>query len=279
MSVRLTIAETGRFKLDGGAMFGVVPKSIWSGINPPDSNNMCTWAMRCLLAEDGDKLILIDTGIGDKQSDKFFSYYFLSGDNSIVNAVQNAGYSINEVTDVILTHLHFDHVGGAVRFRKDKEFYEPTFPNATYHTHAKHWEHANNPNPREKASFLVENFECLKSSGQLTFSDELTSIGNHISLKVVNGHTESMFVPRIETKDDVLYYCADLIPSQGHMKVNYVMAYDIEPLKSMEERGSFLEQAYRENARLFFEHDPEIAAVSIKKNNRDQVVINEEFRF
>lgn len=279
MSVKLSIIETGKFKLDGGAMFGVVPKSIWSGINPPDSNNMCTWSMRCLLVEDGDKLILIDTGIGDKQSEKFFSYYFLSGDNSIVNAVQKAGYRIEEVTDVVLTHLHFDHVGGAVIYDKAKEFYKPTFPNARYHTHTKHWEHANNPNPREKASFLKENVTSLESSGQLVFSDELSIISKHVTLNVVSGHTESMFIPKIQMLDDILYFCADLIPSQGHMKVNYVMAYDIEPLKSMQERASFLEKAHQENARLFFEHDPDIAAVSVKKNNRNQVVIDEEFRF
>jgi glyoxylase-like metal-dependent hydrolase (beta-lactamase superfamily II) len=277
--MKLTVLETGRFKLDGGAMFGVVPKSIWHKLNPADSNNMCTWAMRCLLVEDGDRLILIDTGIGDKQSDKFFGYYLLSGDNSIVSAITKAGYTPNEVTDVILTHLHFDHVGGAVQYNRAKEFYEPTFPNATYHTHIKHWDHANNPNPREKASFLVENFACLESSGQLHFSDELSSIGNHVTLSVVNGHTESMFIPRIQAGEDIIYYCADLIPSKGHMKVNYVMAYDIEPLKSMEERYNFLEHAYGENARLFFEHDPETTAVSITRNNRNQVVIGEEFRF
>ena len=277
--MKLSVLETGRFKLDGGAMFGVVPKSIWSNINPPDSNNMCSWAMRCLLVEDEERLILIDTGIGDKQSEKFFGYYSLSGDNSIVNAVVDAGYTPEEVTDVILTHLHFDHVGGAVKYNKAKEFYEPTFPNATYHTHLKHWNHANNPNPREKASFLVENFACLESSGQLKFSDEFTNLGNHITLNAVNGHTESMFIPRIKMGDDILYFCADLIPSKGHMKVNYVMAYDIEPLKSMQERAAFLEIAHRENARLFFEHDPETAAVSIKRNNRNQVVIDQEFKF
>lgn len=277
--MKISILETGRFKLDGGAMFGVVPKSIWSKINPPDANNMCTWAMRCLLIEEGDSLILIDTGIGDKQSDKFFSYYYLSGDNSIVNAIVNAGYTPAEVTDVILTHLHFDHVGGAVTYNRAKEFYEPTFPNAKYHTHLKHWQHANNPNPREKASFLIENFECLESSGQLSFADENTQIGMNISLKVVSGHTESMFIPRIQVGDDLIYYCADLIPSQGHMKVNYVMAYDIEPLKSMDERAEFLKMAHKENAKLFFEHDPEIAAVSITENNRGSIVIDKEYRF
>lgn len=277
--MKLSILETGRFKLDGGAMFGVVPKSIWNNINPADANNMCTWAMRCLLIEDGDKLILIDTGIGDKQSDKFFSYYDLSGDNSILNAIAKAGYTPNEVTDVILTHLHFDHVGGAVAYNKAKDFYEPAFPNATYYSNKKHWEHANNPNPREKASFLIENFQSLESSGQLVFADENTKIGNNIGLRVVSGHTESMFIPRIQHGDDLIYYCADLIPSQGHMKVNYVMAYDIEPLKSMEERYNFLELAHADNAKLFFEHDPAIAAVNICKNNRGQVVIDEEFRF
>jgi len=277
--MKISVLETGKFKLDGGAMFGVVPKSIWHNINPADSNNMCTWAMRCLLIEDGDKLILIDTGIGDKQSDKFFSYYFLSGDNNIVKSIVDAGYAPEEITDVILTHLHFDHVGGAVKYNSSKAFYEPTFPNAKYHTHIKHWNHANNPNPREKASFLTENFSCLESSGQLQFSDELSHIGNHITLKVVDGHTESMFVPRIEMGEDIIYFCADLIPSRGHIKVNYVMSYDIAPLKSMQERYNFLEQAYGENARLFFEHDPETAAVSITRNNRNQVVIDEEFRF
>ncbi len=257
-------------------MFGVVPKSIWHNINPADSNNMCTWAMRCLLIEDGDRLILIDTGIGDKQSEKFYSYYYLSGDNSILNAVQKAGYTPSEVTDVVLTHLHFDHCGGAVIAKGSSGLYSPAFPNARYHTHKKHWQHANAPNPREKASFLKENFESLESSGQLVFNDEGSKIGDVLSLKVVSGHTESMFIPRIQLGEEVIYFCADLIPSIGHMKENYVMAYDIEPLVSMKERYSFLETAMEENARLFFEHDPETALVSLKRNNRGAVIVDEQ---
>lgn len=275
--MKLTTIETGKFKLDGGAMFGVVPKSIWNKINPADSNNMCTWAMRCLLIEDGDKLILIDTGIGDKQSDKFFSYYDLSGDNDVVSSINKAGYAAKDVTDVILTHLHFDHCGGAVSLDKTTGIYQPTFANAIYHSHQKHWAHAMQPNPREKPSFLKENFESLEKSGQLVFDDENTTIGNHIKLRVVNGHTESMFVPRIDTGKDIIYFCADLIPSIGHIKVNYVMAYDIEPLKSMEERQSFLNTALEENAKLFFEHDPELACIAIKANERGAAEMDDLF--
>jgi len=275
--MKLTTIETGKFKLDGGAMFGVVPKSIWHKINPADSNNMCTWAMRCLLIEDGDKLILIDTGIGDKQSDKFFSYYDLSGDNDVVSSINKAGYAANDVTDVILTHLHFDHCGGAVSLDKATGIYQPTFANAMYHSHQKHWAHAMQPNPREKPSFLKENFESLEKSGQLVFDDENSKIGNNIQLRVVNGHTESMFVPRIDTGNDIIYFCADLIPSIGHIKVNYVMAYDIEPLKSMEERQSFLNTALEENAKLFFEHDPELACIAIKANERGAAEMDDLF--
>jgi len=275
--MKLTTIDTGLFKLDGGAMFGVVPKSIWNKINPADTNNMCTWAMRCLIIEDGDQLILIDTGIGNKQSEKFFSFYDLSGDNNIVTSLKKAGYDTKDVTDVILTHLHFDHCGGAVSLDKESGIFKPTFPNAVYHTHAKHWAHAMQPNPREKPSFLKENFELLQQSGQLVFDDENTSIGNHIQLRVVNGHTESMFVPRIDTGKEIIYYCADLIPSLGHLKVNYVMAYDIEPLKSMAERQAFLNIAMEENAKLFFEHDPKLACISIRANDRGVAEMEDVF--
>ncbi len=275
--MQIKTINTGLFKLDGGAMFGVVPKSIWNKINPADANNMCTWAMRCMLIEDGDQLILIDTGIGNKQSEKFYGYYDLSGDNDILSNISKAGYTPNEITDVILTHLHFDHCGGAVSLDKSTGIYQPTFANAKYHTHKKHWQHAMSPNPREKPSFLKENFEVLATSGQLVYSDEKTKISNNVSLKVVSGHTESMFIPRIDTGNEIIYYCADLIPSVGHIKVNYVMAYDIEPLRSMTERQAFLDTALLENAKLFLEHDPNIACVNIKADERGAATIDGEF--
>ncbi len=273
--MKLTTLETGFFKLDGGAMFGVVPKQLWQKINPADSNNMCTWAMRCLLIEDGNKLVLIDTGIGNKQSDKFFSYYDLSGDNNLIKTIQANGYNADEITDVVLTHLHFDHCGGAVNYDRKHEVFTPTFKNAIYHTHEKHWAHAMSPNPREKPSFLKENFIHLETSGQLTFSNENTKISDNISLNIVGGHTESMFVPKIKYNDDIIYYCADLIPSIGHLKINYIMAYDIEPLKSMQERKALLQLALKENAKLFFEHDPKNACIHIKENEHGEAIFDD----
>jgi len=255
--MKLTAIDTGFFKLDGGAMFGVVPKSIWHKLNPADENNMCNWAMRCLLVEDGNRLVLIDTGIGTKQDPRFFSYYYLSGDASLQSSIEKAGYSIDEVTDVVLTHLHFDHVGGAVQavpFRID--VYEPTFKNATYHVNGRQWDWAVAPNAREKASFLKENFIPLEASGQLNKLADDAVLFPGFEMLYVNGHTEGMLLPKIDYKGHTILYMADLVPSAGHVAVNYVMSYDVRPLVTMEEKNAILRAAEEDQWVLMFEHDP-----------------------
>lgn len=274
--MRLQTINTGFFKLDGGAMFGVVPKTIWQKLNPPDDNNMCTWAMRCLLVEDGNRLILIDCGIGEKQSEKFFGYYHLHGNDSLATSLHTAGVNFSDITDVVLTHLHFDHCGGAVKWNSFKDGYECTFPKAKYWSMEKHWNHAMDSNPREKPSFLVENFMPIKESGQLYFADNL-NISENISLLPVDGHTVGMMLPVIKSADKTLVYCADLIPSMGHLPVNYVMAYDIEPLKSMDERGRFMETAVAEKYVLFMEHDRINECCTITKNERGTFVAENVF--
>lgn len=253
--MNLHVINSGNFKLDGGAMFGVVPKSIWNNINPADENNMCNWATRCLLVEDGDRLILIDNGLGDKQSEKFFGYYFLNGDDSLEKSLKKAGFGFDDITDVFLTHLHFDHCGGSIKWDKEHEFYKPAFPNATYWSHEAHWEHALNPNPREKASFLKENIVPIEESGQLKFIGDDMRITDNFTCKVVDGHTESMMVPLIDYKGQTIAFMADLIPSAGHIPVNYVMSYDIRPLDTMRERAHFLQEAVENDYVMFFEHD------------------------
>lgn len=245
--------ETGNFKLDGGAMFGVVPKSIWQKTNPADSNNLCNWAMRSMLIEDGNRLILIDTGIGDKQSEKFFSHFHLNGDYSLENSLQKKGFHPNDVTDVLLTHLHFDHVGGAVKRIGDK--YQLMFPNAKYWTNEKHWNWAIHPNPREKASFLTENMLPIEELGHLNFIKTGKELGDDIELLLVNGHTESQMIPIINYKNQKIAFTADLIPSAGHIKVPYIPSYDTRPLLSMDEKSKFLARAVKEDITLFFEHD------------------------
>jgi glyoxylase-like metal-dependent hydrolase (beta-lactamase superfamily II) len=264
--MQLHTINTGLFKLDGGAMFGVVPKAIWHKLNPADENNMCTWAMRCLLIETSDKLILIDTGIGNKQSDKFFSYYYLHGEDTLQKSLHQKGFSAHDVTDVILTHLHFDHCGGAVE--KNGDLLHPAFKNATYWSTEKHWQWAINPNDREKASFLKENFLPLHQSGQLQFIEQHASPINELSFYISNGHTESMIVPVIQYKSHTIAYMADLIPSAAHIPIPYVMGYDVRPLDTMQEKNEFLQQAVAENYLLYFEHDPSIACVSIQETEK-----------
>ncbi len=247
--------HSGNFMLDGGAMFGTVPKSIWQRINPANENNMCNWAMRCLLVEDGDRLILIDTGMGEKQSEKFFGYYYLNGIHSLQKSLNDAGVDFNDITDVVLTHLHFDHCGGAVKWNSMKDGYELTFPKANYWVHPTHWEHAINPNPREKASFLTENMLPIQEMGQLKFIGEDLKISKNISGILAQGHTESMFCPKISIGDKTLVFMADMIPSAGHIRPNYVMGYDIRPLDTMRERAEFLKEAVAMDYTLFFEHD------------------------
>ena len=238
--MRLHTIHTGNFMLDGGAMFGTVPKSMWQHINPADENNMCNWAMRCLLVEDGNRLILIDNGMGEKQSEKFFGYYYLNGLHSLKKSLNDAGVDFEDITDVVLTHLHFDHCGGSVKWNSMKNAYELTFPKANYWVHPAHWEHAIHPNPREKASFLRENILPIQELGNLCFIGEDLKISENISGILAQGHTESMFCPKININGETLVFMADMIPSSGHIKPNYVMGYDIRPLDTMKERESFL---------------------------------------
>lgn len=259
--MKLSTIDTGFFKLDGGAMFGVVPKVIWNKLNPADDRNLCTWAMRCLLVEDGNQLILIDTGMGSKQDAKFFGHYEPTNNPTLKESIERAGYSLMEVTDVILTHLHFDHCGAAISQKDDKLF--PTFSNATYWSNKQHWQAAIEPNAREKASFLKENILPIHASGQLKFADTSTVINENIHLKIVNGHTDSMMIPHIQYKGRTLVYMADLIPSQAHIPISYVMSYDMNPLLTMNERDAFLQKAVEENHILFFEHDRSIECCTV----------------
>ena len=254
--MKLHTIDTGFFKLDGGAMFGVVPKSIWQKTNPADDNNLCTWAMRCLLVEEGDRLILIDTGIGDKQSEKFFSHYYLHGDATLDSSLKKLGFHRDDITDVFLTHLHFDHVGGAVM--RDGEGLRPAFKNATYWSNEQHWDWAINPNEREKASFLKENIVPIYESGQLKFVgvDDGIVFTDNINIRYVYGHTDAMMLPLINYKNQTILYMADLLPSIGHLPLPYVMAYDMFPLKTLGEKKLILTEVVEKDYILYFEHDP-----------------------
>ena len=256
--------NTGHFKLDGGAMFGVVPKSMWQKLNPPDENNMCSWAMRCLLIEDGDKLILVDNGMGNKQDKKFFGHYFLHGDDTLEKSLANKGYTKDDITDVFLTHLHFDHCGGSIEKLEDKLV--PAFKNATYWSNKLHWDWAIHPNEREKASFLKENITPIQESGKLKFiqtSDEVV-FSENIKVRFMNGHTESMMLPQINYKGKSLVFMADLLPSVAHIPLPYVMAYDMRPLQTLQEKKIFLTEAQKRDYILFFEHDPLIECCNLQ---------------
>ncbi len=238
-------------------MFGVVPKTLWQRTNPADENNLCTWAMRCLLIEDGDRLILIDNGLGDKQDAKFFSHYYLHGDATLEKSLHAAGFSHEDVTDVFLTHLHFDHCGGGVKYKNSDGALELTFPNATYWSNADHWEWATKPNAREKASFLKENILPMQESGHLQLIDTAApSPFSQFDIFYANGHTDKMMVPIISYKGRKLAYMADLIPSASHIPLPYVMGYDIRPLLTLDEKATFLKTAADENYVMFLEHDP-----------------------
>ena len=250
--MKLHTINTGLFKLDGGAMFGVVPKSIWSKTNPSNEKNMCPWAMRCLLVETNNKLIMIDTGIGNKQSEKFFSHFYLHGDYSLEKSINNKGFSTNDITDVIFTHLHFDHCGGAVK--KNGKEYSLTFSKAKHWTNKKHWDWAMNPNKREKASFLKENFVPIKEMGKLNFLEE-GIFNKHIEIKFFHGHTESQMIPFIHINKKTIIFCADLLPSTGHIPLPYVMGYDVRPLITLNEKEKFLSEAFEKEHILFLEHD------------------------
>ena len=266
--MKLYTINTGYFKLDGGAMFGVVPKSIWNKINPADENNLCSWALRCLLIEDGDRLILVDNGNGDKQDAKFFSHYYLHGDDTLDKSLAKHGFNRNDITDVFLTHLHFDHCGGSIIREGDKLV--PTFQNATYWSNESHWKWATEPNDREKASFLKENILPIQGSGKLKFVEHIEGIPftKNIKLRFVNGHTESMMLPEISFNNKTIIYVADLFPSVAHIPIPYVMAYDTRPLQTLVEKKIFLEEALDRDFILFFEHDPEIECCNLELTER-----------
>ncbi len=265
--MNLHIIETGNFKLDGGAMFGVVPKSLWNRRHPADENNMCTWSMRCLLIEEGDRLMLIDTGIGDKQDDKFFSFYFLHGDDSLDKSLKAKGFHPNDITDVFLTHLHFDHCGGALI--RNGEKIVPKFPNAKYWSNQDHWKWATEPNSREKASFLKENILPIQESGQLNFIDPgAESPFNFMDIIYVDGHTDKQMLPVISYKDKKIVFCADLLPSAHHIPVPWVMAYDTRPLLTMKEKSQFLHDAVDKDYILFFEHDANNQCANLQKTEK-----------
>jgi len=278
--MKLYSINTGYFKLDGGAMFGVVPKSIWNKINPADENNLCSWALRCLLIEDENRLILVDTGLGDKQDAKFFSYYYLHGDDTVDKSLGKYDFHRDDITDVFLTHLHFDHCGGSIVREGDKLV--PAFKNAVYWSHERHWQTATQPNEREKASFLNENILPIKESGRLKFLSDFTGssldkalyppmpfrLTEDVRVRVVEGHTASMMLPQINYKGKTIVYMADLLPSHGHIPIPYIMAYDMQPLITLQEKKSFLNEAVENGYILFFEHDAKYECCNLEQTER-----------
>ena len=275
--MQLYFVETGKFKLDGGAMHGVVPKSLWNKVNPADENNLCSWTMRCLLIQEGNKLILVDNGIGDKQDAKFFGHYYLHGDDNLDKSLAKHGFHRDDITDVLLTHLHFDHCGGSIIRQGDQLV--PAFKNAVYWSHSRHWQWATHPNDREKASFMKENILPIQESGQLKFVDtdvpasiELIGTGATwsggllatiddvilpgLSVRIANGHTESMILPQLFYKGKTHIFMADLLPSVGHLPLPWVMSYDMFPLTTLREKQSFWEEAVKGEYVLMLEHDP-----------------------
>ncbi|MDA8762561.1 MBL fold metallo-hydrolase [Flavobacteriaceae bacterium] len=260
--------QTGNFKLDGGAMFGVVPKTIWQKTNPADSNNMIDMGMRSLLIEDGKRLILIDTGMGNKQSAKFFGYYYQFGDHSLDLSLAKYGFHRNDITDVFLTHLHFDHCGGAIQWNKDKTGFEPAFKNARFWSNNKHWDWAVNPNPREKASFLKENIFPIQESGQLNFVSENPLIELGFEILKMDGHTEKQMLPKIIYQGKTLVFMADLLPTIGHIPLPYVMGYDTRPLLTIKEKEHFLNMAADNEYFLFLEHDAYTEICTVHHTNK-----------
>jgi glyoxylase-like metal-dependent hydrolase (beta-lactamase superfamily II) len=275
--MQLYSINTGFFKLDGGAMFGVVPKSIWNKVNPADENNLCSWALRCLLIQDGDKLILIDNGNGDKQDAKFFSHYHLHGEDTLDKSLAKHGFHRDDITDVILSHLHFDHCGGTIRREGDQLV--PNFKNATVWSNEEHWQWAVHPNDREKASFLKENILPIQENSQLKFipipnrENPLQQLAaakftDSISIRIADGHTRAMMLPQIQYKGSTLVFMADLLPSQGHIPLPYVMGYDMFPMTTLQEKKLFLEEAIDNNYILFFEHDPKVECCTLQRTEK-----------
>lgn len=276
--MKLSTLDTGFFKLDGGAMFGVVPKSMWNRINPADENNMCTWAMRCLLIETNTRKIVVDTGIGDKQDAKFRSHFEPHGEANLLHSLKEKGLQAEDITDVFLTHLHFDHCGGALT-KNEKGDIVPAFPNAIYWSNQTHFDWAMTPNPREKASFLKENFLPLQEAGKIKFIEHREGIEwlPGINIRFVNGHTEAMMMLQINTGKQTVIYCADLIPSSGHVGLPYVMSYDLRPLVTMEEKKQLLSEAVANDYVLFFEHDRTVECATVLQNERGKFKLNKQF--
>ena len=271
--MKLYPIEAGNFKLDGGAIFGVVPKTIWNKTNPADENNLIDIAARCLLIEEGNRLILIDTGMGDKQSEKFFGYYSLWGNHSIDKSLAKYGFHRDDITDVFMTHLHFDHCGGSVQWNKDKTGYEVAFKNAKFWTNDNHWEWATKPNPREKASFLTENIIPMQESGQLEFikrpeGDLLKNSELGFDIFFADGHTEKMMIPKVQHKDKTICFMADLLPTAGHLPLPYVMGYDTRPLLTLPEKAKFLMEAAENNYYLFLEHDAHNQIITVENTEK-----------
>ena len=275
--------ETGNFKLDGGAMFGVVPKVLWQRTNPADSNNLIDMSLRTMLIEDGNRLILIDTGVGNKQSDKFFGYYYMFGDFSLDTSLAKYGFHRDDITDIFLTHLHFDHCGGSIQWNKNKTGYEPAFKNAKFWSNKNHWQWAVEPNVREKASFLKENINPIEDSGQLNFVN--IPSGNFVQNSEVgfdilfaDGHTEKQMIPHIQYKGKTIVFMADLLPTVGHIPLPYVMGYDTRPLLTMNEKALFLNKAADNNYLLFFEHDATNELCTVKHTEKG-VRLNKTYKF
>ena len=271
--MKLYPIETGNFKLDGGAMFGVVPKTIWNKTNPADDNNLIDIAARCLLIEDGSRLILIDTGMGNKQSDKFFGYYSLWGSHSLDKSLAKYGFHRDDITDVFMTHLHFDHCGGSIQWNKDRTGYEPAFKNATFWSNENHWQWATEPNVREKASFLKENIIPMQESGQLRFiqrpeEDYLVKSELGFGILFVDGHTEKQMIPHLQYQDKTIVFCADLLATAGHIPIPYVMGYDTRPLLTMPEKTKFMNLAAENNYYLFLQHDAHNEIITVEKTER-----------
>ena len=266
--MRLYTIDTGFFKLDGGGMFGAVPKVIWSRTNPADKNNLCSWAMRSLLIEDGDRLILIDNGIGDKQDDKFLRHYYLHGDVNLHSSLAQHGFLPDDITDVFLTHLHFDHCGGSVKWNKSRTGFEMTFKNAKYWSNIDHWNWATVPNNREKASFLRENIIPIKESGHLNFVEKEKNIFPNFDALFVNGHTDSQMIPHITYKDKIIVFAADLLPSTGHIPLPYIMGYDTRPLLTLTEKEKFLKEAVDQEYIVFLQHDNYSECCTVEQSER-----------
>lgn len=274
--MRLSAVQAGMFKLDGGAMFGVVPKVLWQKLNPPDEDNLCTWALRCLLVETGERKILVDTGIGTKQDAKFLSHFKPHGKHDLLSSLSAHGLSVEDITDVFITHFHFDHCGGAL-LRDDEGEIVPTFPKARYWTCRSHLDWALNPNPRERASFLKENIAPLQNHGVLHFIEEEQDIEwiDGVRVRFVYGHTHAMMIPFFDTGNQTVVFCADLLPSSFHVRMPYVMSYDIHPLQTLSEKAQFYEDVLRDDLLLFLEHDPVTECIRLGRNERGRIEVSE----